>query len=185
MTCVPVVMSAYSGKKGGIAFVLNLSEGGVVIENVSDWFGQKGALIGSLDAVDASKVSGLSNGEHHFDVDVSGFEIDGESLEDSLSPNGTAVSVSSGRWSTGRAAAVKYVRDEGYEATNDNGNPSGLKLSYMAKTGLFRGSFNVFGETDDGKAKKRTATVSGAVVNGVGYGSAYIKRVGGVPVTVE
>jgi hypothetical protein len=51
-----------------------------------------------------------------------------------------------------------------------------LKLSYNAKAGSFKGSFKV------GKAK---ATVNGVVVNGVGYGSAVIKKKGAKAFTLE
>ena len=185
MVCVPVVMAAYSGKKGGLAFMLNLSEGDVVIGNISDWIGPAGVVLGSLEAVDVSRVSNLQNGEHQFAADVSGIEISGESIDDSFSPDGTVVAVSSGKWKLPRPDTVRFVKGEGYEVVKDNGNPSGLKLSYVSKTGLFKGSFKLFGETDAGKSKKRTVTVSGAVVNGVGYGCACIKKVGGIPVVVE
>lgn len=182
---VPAVIPAYSGKKGGIAFMLNFSEGDMILDNVSDWIGAKGEAIGVLEAEDVSDVAGLQNGEYQFVADISGFEIEGETIDDSFSPDGTVISVLSGRWRVPRADTVKFVGDEGYITTKDNGNPSGLKLSYTVKTGLFKGSFKVYGVTDGGKSKKHTATVSGAVVNGVGYGCAYIKKVGGVPIAVD
>ena len=182
---VPAVIPAYSGKKGGIAFMLNFSEGDMILDNVSDWIGAKGEAIGSLEAEDVSDVVGLQNGEYQFVADISDFEIEGETIDDSFSPDGTVISVLSGRWRVPRADAVKFVGDEGYATAKDNGNPSGLKLSYTAKTGLFKGSFKLYGVTDGGKSKKHTVMVSGAVVNGVGYGCAYIKKVGGVPVAVD
>ena len=57
------------------------------------------------------------------------------------------------------------------------------KLSYKAKTGLFAGSFKVL-PSGSAKRSKKTATVNGAVVDGVGYGSAVIKKYGALPVTV-
>ena len=182
---VPAVIPAYSGKKGGIAFMLNFSEGDMILDNVSDWIGAKGEAIGVLEAEDVSDVAGLQNGEYQFVADISDFEIEGETIDDSFSPDGTVISVLSGRWRVPRADTVKFVGDEGYITTKDNGNPSGLKLSYTVKTGLFKGSFKLYGVTDGGKSKKHTVTVSGAVVNGVGYGCAYIKKVGGVPVAVD
>ena len=182
---VPAVIPAYSGKKGGIAFMLNFSEGDMILDNVSDWIGAKGEAIGVLEAEDVSDVAGLQNGEYQFVADISDFEIEGETIDDSFSPDGTVISVLSGRWRVPRADTVKFVGDEGYAIAKDNGNPSGLKLSYTVKTGLFKGSFKLYGVTDGGKSKKHTVTVSGAVVNGVGYGCAYIKKVGGVPVAVD
>ena len=60
-------------------------------------------------------------------------------------------------------------------------NPAGLRLSWTSSTGLFKGSFKVPVETESGRVKKVSATVNGAVVNGVGYGHALIKRIGTVP----
>ena len=56
------------------------------------------------------------------------------------------------------------------------------KLSYKAKTGLFKGSFKVL-PSGNAKRSKKTATVNGAVVDGAGYGSAVIKKYGSLPVT--
>ena len=57
------------------------------------------------------------------------------------------------------------------------------KTSYSSKTGLFKGSFYLL-TSDDKKRAKKKATVNGAVVKGVGYGSAVIKKYGSLPVTV-
>ena len=51
-----------------------------------------------------------------------------------------------------------------------------LKLTFNAKAGSFKGSF---------KAGKQKATVNGVVVNGVGYGSAVIKKGAKTAVTIE
>ena len=63
-------------------------------------------------------------------------------------------------------------------------NASGLKLSYKAKDGSFKGSFYVY-TLIDGKFKKQKATVTGVIVNGVGYGTATVKKTGGWPVTIK
>ena len=57
------------------------------------------------------------------------------------------------------------------------------KLSYKKSTGLFKGSFKVL-PSGGAKRTKKTAAVNGAVVKGVGYGSAVIKKYGALPVTV-
>ena len=82
---------------------------------------------------------------------------------------------------------VKYSTDDGWYTPDgkDHGNPAGLKLTYTAKTGQFKGSFKVFAETGAGKSKKLSATVFGAVVEGVGYGTTTVKKVGSLPVKVE
>ena len=182
---IPAVLPAYIGKKGGIAFVLFLSDGDAAIDNVSDWIGPNGSAIGSLEAGEVAKVSPMSNGEYVFAADISDFEFDGETIDDSLSPDGTLINVQAGKWSTARADVVRFVRDEGFEISRDNGNPSGLRLSCTAKTGLFRGKFQVYSVAESGRSKKRTATVFGIVVNGVGYGCASIKKIGAIPIRVE
>ncbi|MBQ5531107.1 MAG: hypothetical protein IIT98_03780, partial [Kiritimatiellae bacterium] len=63
-------------------------------------------------------------------------------------------------------------------------NPSGLKLSYKAKDGSFKGSFKAYAEVN-GKLKAKTVSVSGVVVGGKGYGSATIKKAGSAAVAIE
>ena len=63
-------------------------------------------------------------------------------------------------------------------------NPAALKLKFKSKNGTFSGSFKAYVDVN-GKLKATTVAVSGVLVNGVGYGTATIKKVGSVPVTVE
>ena len=63
-------------------------------------------------------------------------------------------------------------------------NPSALKLTYKAKDGSFKGSFKVYAD-NGGNLKATTVNVAGIVVGGVGYGTATIKKVGSVPISIE
>lgn len=63
-------------------------------------------------------------------------------------------------------------------------NPSGLKLTYKAKDGTFKGSFKAYADVN-GRPKATTVNVTGVLVEGVGYGAATIKKLGGVSVTVS
>ena len=63
-------------------------------------------------------------------------------------------------------------------------DPSGLKLTYKAKDGTFKGSFKVY-SVNKGKIKTTTVNVTGFLLDGVGYGTATIKKVGSVEVTIE
>ena len=64
------------------------------------------------------------------------------------------------------------------------GVPAELKLKYKAKDGTFSGSFKVY--VDNGRrVKPVTVGVRGVVLDGIGYGSAYVKKVGDWVVTVE
>jgi len=53
-------------------------------------------------------------------------------------------------------------------------NVSGLKLTYTAKTGLFKGSLMVY-TMRNSKLLKNKFSVFGAVTGGVGYGTAVLK----------
>ena len=63
-------------------------------------------------------------------------------------------------------------------------NPSALKLTYKAKDGTFKGTFKAYSEVN-GKPKATTVKVTGVLIDGIGYGTATIKKVGGLHVTVE
>ena len=95
-----------------------------------------------------------------------------------------------GKWTLPKAGKVALRKNavSAYDLDTDKfgDNPSGLKLTYTAKTGAFKGSFALYEDvtTTKPKLKKWTATVNGVVVGGVGYGSAVIKKVGAMPVTV-
>ena len=113
------------------------------------------------------------------------FDFDG--IDETFSPNGTEIVASQSRWSLPKSNSVKFSKEDGWFTPDgkDYGNPAGLKLTYTAKTGLFKGSFKIFVEPSPGKSKKYTATVTGAVVDGVGYGTATVKKTGSLPVMVE
>lgn len=86
------------------------------------------------------------------------------------------------RWSFDKAGRVKLVSGEIVD-TAESANPSGLKLSYAARTGAFKGSFKAYALMG-GKLKKYSVAVSGLMVGDKGFGAAAIKR-GGNSVPVE
>ena len=89
------------------------------------------------------------------------------------------------KWIVPKAGKVAYLRGttEVDEAKLLE-NPSALKLTYTAKTGAFKGSFKAYADAN-GKPKATTVNVTGVLIDGVGYGAATVKKVGGVGVTVE
>ena len=87
------------------------------------------------------------------------------------------------KWTLPKAGSVAY-KNGAFDTSKAGDNPSGLKLTYASKNGSFKGSFNVYA-LGGGKLKKVKASVTGVLVNGVGYGSATIKKVGSVQVRVE
>ncbi|MBQ6135909.1 MAG: hypothetical protein IJI73_00890 [Kiritimatiellae bacterium] len=79
------------------------------------------------------------------------------------------------------AAAFPGIRED---ISFPGGVPAELKLKYAEKDGTFSGLFRVY--VDNGRlVKPVTVRVRGVVLDGVGYGSAYVKNVGGWLVTVE
>ena len=165
--CVlPVAIPLHRGKKGGFGFLLTFDESGVSASAVSSWTNTDVPFTSDLsaEAEGAGTVSGISNGaafslEDDFDI---------EGMEDSLLPADVEVTVSGTRWTTPKSD-----------------NPSGLTLSWSSAKGTFKGKFKVFAATEAGKSKKYTAVVNGAVLDGVGYGTATIKKLGSVPVMVK
>ena len=105
-------------------------------------------------------------------------------------PDGEPVIPKAGKWSFAKAASVKYAKDK---KTNQVGlvidtkkgtNLSAMKLTYTPKTGIFKGSFKIYA-IQGGKLKKFTVKVIGMVVDGKGWGSASVKKVGTWPVVIE
>ncbi|MBQ7190266.1 MAG: hypothetical protein IJR99_12720 [Kiritimatiellae bacterium] len=89
--------------------------------------------------------------------------------------------VSGTKWDAGKAAKVAY---KGGTVTVAGANVSGLKLTYTAKTGLFKGSFVVYA-VKGGKLVKNKFSVFGAVTGGVGFGTAVLKGKGSVSLLVQ
>ena len=134
-----------------------------------------------------------------FDVSQLAFYVDGDDIdfgeeyEQILDfPDGEPIYVKNGtKFSFDKAPKISYkrFREDGetwYELTGfddeNKTNYSALKLTYTAKTGVFKGSFKIYtsneGSIDEGKAPKLktyTAKVSGVVIDGFGIGSATVK----------
>ena len=172
------VAVVWSSKKGeALAFVLWLPRAG-------------GAL--AADGLAADAVIGLPGtlkADARFRLDADAFaSVWGMSPMPYL-PDGLAVAEAEGKLVVADGASKgKVALKKGEVDTNKLGvNPSGLSLKYKSKKskdGLFSGSFYAY-TLLNGELKKVSVSVSGVLVNGIGYGSAYIKKVGSVPVTIE
>jgi len=107
-----------------------------------------------------------------------------------LLPNGEPVIPKAGKWSFAKAAGVKYAKDKKTKVaslvvdTKKGKNLSGMKLTYVPKTGIFKGSFKIYA-IQGGKLKKFKAKVVGVVVDGKGWGSAAGPKGARWGVTVE
>ena len=154
-----------------------------------------------------AKIGGAINGgeDGTFSIEDFNFSVPGILL-DELLPDGEPFEVSRGKWKFAKAATVKWAKpkngaevSEHYDEdagkdlivddTKGKTNLSGLKLTYTAKTGQFKGSFKAYALQGTGKTKKLakyTVNVIGFVVDGVGYGQATCKKPAGTwTVTVE
>ena len=144
-----------------------------------------------------AKVGGnLPNGKKSFKVDFdalpavgAGFEILGNLL-----PGDAEVNVVGGKkLDAGKAALIKYAKDKtsgtfalvGFDDPKKP-NLSGLKLTYTPKTGMFKGSFNIYATNESvtsanksPKLKKLKVNITGFFVDGgdgfVGVGEAKMK----------
>ena len=106
-----------------------------------------------------------------------------EQIAKSYIPDGIKVASNGGKWVLPKAGKVVY-KDGAVDGAKLGDNPSGLKLTYKAKDGSFKGSFKVYAEVK-GKPKATTVSVTGFLLNGIGCGTATIKKVGSVPIRVE
>lgn len=109
-------------------------------------------------------------------------------------PSEEPVMMDGRRWKVARPATVRYARNRvtgeyGWIVNNGQNNPnrtnlSALKLSYTSKTGVFRGAFTIYLRHGT-RMRKVPVRVDGLLVDGVGYGMALIRGVGGIAVLVQ
>ena len=160
-----------AAQKANLAFVLWLSHDGKTIE--AEGLGD-GVLVG--------KPGTLANGAA-FRIDAVAFaSVFGQTMLPYL-PNGVPVERKGTKWTLPKAGKVVY-KNGAVDESKLGENPCGLKLTYKAKDGTFKGSFKVYAEVK-GKPKATTVNVSGFMLNGVGYGTATVKGKGSVAVTIE
>ena len=117
-------------------------------------------------------------------------EIGGYKVLDECTPEGERINVNAkGKWELGKAASPKLKKirmkdssGKSYDVYELQGlddpkkpNASGLKLTYTAKTGSFKGSFTLYCNTGK-KLAKYKFDVNGLVLDGVGVGRAVCKK---------
>jgi len=159
-----------AAQKANLAFVLWLSHDGKTIEAEGLGDGVQVGLPGTL-------ASGAT-----FQIDAKEFAaVFGQT---SYLPDGVAVTQTGAKWTLPKAGKVVYNKNGEVDEAKLGENPCGLKLTYKAKDGTFRGSFKVYAEVK-GKPKATTVNVTGFLLNGVGCGTATIKGSGSVAVTIK
>jgi len=157
--------------KASLAFTLWLSHDGQTIE--AEGLGED-ALVG---------IPGTLPGGAAFRIDADEFAAAfGQALLPYL-PDGVPVTQKGAKWTLPKAGKVAY-KNGAVDASKLGENPCGLKLTYKAKDGTFKGSFKVYAEVK-GKPKATTVNVTGFLLNGVGYGTATVKGKPPVAVTIE
>ena len=167
--CIPVF-----APRAGLSFKIWLSRDGkkTAVEGLGD-----GAVVGAAGTVPKGAT----------------FRIDGKEFAAmwGLSPlpylpDGLSVARNGTKWTVaGGAKAGRLTMKNGVlDASKAGENPAGLKLTYSAKDGSFKGSFKAYAVVG-GKLKATTVNVSGVMIGSRGYGSASIKKLGSCPVTIE
>ena len=162
---IPVVVA----KKADVAFNMWLTDEGVEVAGLDGevTVGRIGTLKGgarfSLDTTAFGNLLGDSTYAAYLPNDIA------------VAQNGTKVVVAGGA----KAGKVQLVRKATspteVDAAKAGDNPSALKFTYTAKTGLLKGTFKAY-TLANGKPKAVTATVTGVVVDGEGYGTVSIKK---------
>ena len=172
-SCIPVV---YAKKNVRLAFNLWLPNGTAATSAAAP-------VVVGLDGAIVGKPGSLKGGTV-FQIDAAALgSVLGKVLLPYL-PDGLAVT-GGAKWTLPKAGKVVYVKDTtNVDEAKTGENPSGLKLTYKAKEGTFKGSFKAYADVG-GKPKATTVNVSGVVVDGIGYGAAMVKKVGSVPVKIE
>lgn len=95
---------------------------------------------------------------------------------ENLLPDGEPIRVKGGKWTFDKAASIKYAKGVLSGHTDPKKpNLSAMKLNYVPKTGLFKGSFKLYA-IQGGKLKKYTVKVTGVVVEGAGAGIAKLAK---------
>lgn len=185
--CIPVVIQLYS-KKGGFGFNLWLQDDGEIeVGELGEWdatasktpfrawFGENVPVARTGGALPSS-LSFLFMGE----PEIAGAEV----LYDFV-PWEVVITTGT-RWGLPVAGNVKLDREsEEYVDAKNSSNAAGLKLTYVAKTGAFKGSFKLYTVDGSGRLKKITAKVSGVMVGRQGYGTATVRGVGSWPVAIQ
>jgi hypothetical protein len=167
-SCVSVAVP-----KANLAFVLWLSRDGdtAMVEGLGD-------------DVQVGRAGSLEDGSAFYLLADDSFwdKIPGDVLTEYL-PDGVPVTQKGTKWTLPKAGKITMKKGE-VDDSKAGDNPSGLKLTYKSKDGTFKGSFKVYAEVN-GKLKATTVNVTGFLLDGAGYGTATIKKVGSFKVRIE
>ena len=168
--CVPVL---YSKKTTSLVFGLWLSRDG------GDLY-----VSGLGDGVEVGRSSAFNEGAV-FCLDIDAFsDLLGDDTYVDYLPDGIETTTKGMKWVLPKAGKVVLTKAGEIDESKLGENPSGLKLTYKVKDGTFAGSFKAY-TNEKGKMRATSVSVSGVMIDGKGYGTATIKKVGSVPITIE
>lgn len=124
-----------------------------------------------------ANISSLPSGDMVFRLDPYPGSINGQNiiLTQYLPQNLSAQSTGTKLKVAAKAGKVIYKKGVVSVSKGGEPNPSGLKLSYSAKAGTWRGSFNIY-SIENGKLKKYAAKITGVTIEGQGYGVVTFKK---------
>ena len=170
--CVPIV---WAKQNTHLAFML--------------WMGKDGndIMVDGLDNATVGQPAALREGAT-LRMDASALcSLLSDSTYGAYLPNGVAVEQKGTKWVVAggaKAGKVQLGKDGNVDATKAGANASGLKLTYKAKDGTFKGSFKAY-DSVKGKPNATTVNVTGVMIGDKGYGVATIKKKGSVIVSIE
>ena len=168
---------SWTKKSASVACLVWLKEDGTV--ECGNLPGGAEALIANLRA-GAKLVSGAV-----FKVDPAALSAAVPGLLEDLLPDGLAIRMKGTAFDVDKPGKVALLKDKsGVDLLKAGTNPSGLKLKYTIKNGMFKGSFSAY-SLSGGKLKKVKVDVSGVVLDGKGYGTGSIKKVGAWAIGIE
>ncbi len=142
------------------------------------------ALIG-LDGVEsyASGYVGGITGAAFFNGEFETLpDLLGDDTYEKYFPTNMRFTVSGTKWTLPKAGKVA-LKNGVVDESKLKDNPAALKLSYTAKNGTFKGSFKVYAN-QNGRVKSYSASVTGVVIDGIGYGTATIKKLGTISIWI-
>lgn len=179
-------ISAAPGAKGKVKLTGSTAAGAKISLSAQTVIGEKWSAIPAANPKDASMAFAIWLANDGSATEVAGLEgaragRPGEIREGLVFSTGAAdgevaLFLKNGKPTAPKADKLKAI-DGTIVTTADNGNPLALKFSYTPKTGAFKGSFTIF-EIVEGKLKKQAAKFTGVFIDGAGYGTAIIKKLG-------
>ena len=174
--CVPVI---WVKRSETLAFTLWLQGAGVATYTAKTFGLGNGVKVGGPKAL---------KGGASFCVDAASVcALLGDDTYAKYLPDGVSVAQSGTRWVVAggeKAGKVQLARDGKVDEAKTGANPSGLKLTYKAKDGTFKGSFKAYASVN-GRLKASTFTVVGVMVGDKGYGLSILKSKGSVQMSIE